>query len=710
MLRLTMLAVAAIAALHPIASVRAQDRHDPQWSTIQWIHMRLAAGEIADLNLNPSCAGAPKPTSESDEGWDDRCRTIAPDELRDLLGLDQASHTATRDVRLSHVNICGVVDLENVDLKQELRLENSHIDGDLRLSGAHLGRRLSLAGTYVEGSVLAERLKADDEVSLGFAHVTKDVSFLWANVSGLLNVQDAHIGGDISLNSAHVTRSVFLRRGDFTGSADLVALIVDGILDVSSATFHRGFVASQMTIGGIINGDDASFGTPRHEGEKDAAADGQFILNQTRITGSLLLRDSHFFDDAFIMSLTASEINLVGATFHGRLLAGESRITTDFNIGCELGNGPSLCKRNEQGNPVASEVFGAVDLRNMDIGGILELSGSTFWESVDLHGMHVGGSLFMNDSAHFARPINLQRARIDDSLMINGSDIVSIDLSSARIGRELRLQSDDVPTRWIYDDNLPPRMLLHNAHVGGIIDTEAAWPDYLEVDLDGFTYAYPPGPDVVQLRNSPRRDSEWWVSWLRHDNKLPAQSYAQLATALASVGDNAAAGTVSFAGREQERLREWEIGNCSGNPPDVVVDANAAMMPMTSTSSEPWQGTRCLASLGYLVQRALVGYGLGYRAFWVLGWVVALWSVGLLILLSAPETRDKGLRWCGFASLDRMLPIVDLNKAFAEYLAAPNVADGPRQYQVVYFWIHALFGWILGLLLVGAISGIAQRV
>lgn len=704
-----MLAFAAVALLNLAAAARAPDRHDQPWDTEQWIRMRLAAGEIADLDLNPACAGEPRPGRDSDAGWDNSCRTIGPAVVRDLLGLEGNSSGTWHDVRLAHVNISGDLDLANADVARELQIENSRIDGDVVLTGAHLARRLSLAGSYVRGNILAQRMKAEDEVSLAAARVTGQITFLWAKVDGLLNLQDAEVKDLLDLNSAHVTRSLFLRRGDFAGDANIIALTVDGNLDLASATFHRSFAATELKIGGVFYASNAVFGSDRPHSQDGTTVDGRFSLSDSRVQGSMVLDRAVFFDDVMLLSLNAGELVLTGSIFHGNMYAGESRIKTDWAMGCDLAPGDATCARTRVGNPIGTEFFGIVDVRNIDVGGVLELAGSTFWESVDLHGMHVGGSVFMNDGAHFAKPVNLQRARIDDSLMLSGSDFTAIDLSSARIGREMRLQGDGTATRWIYDDDQPPRLLLHNAHVDAIVDTELDWPDQLELDLDGFTYTYPPGPDVAQWRKPPHRDSSWWVQWLGHDSKVPAQAYAQLATVLAASGDNAAAGAVSFAGREQERLREWEIGNCSGDPPAVVVDANGAMPPVTNTAFVPWQGSRCLASLGYLVQRSLVGYGLGYRAFWVLAWVFLLWAIGFAVLLSAHESRGKGVRWCGFASLDRMLPIVDLNKAFAEYLAAPDPHNGPRQYQVVYFWIHALLGWILGLLLVAAISGIAQR-
>jgi hypothetical protein len=72
------------------------------------------------------------------------------------------------------------------------------------------------------------------------------------------------------------------------------------------------------------------------------------------------------------------------------------------------------------------------------------------------------------------------------------------------------------------------------------------------------------------------------------------------------------------------------------------------------------------------------------------------------------------LLWRLGASLHRLLPVVELSKEFKDFFdnPQPSNAEEPRnlnRWQTAYFAGHAIAGWVLGLFLLAAMSGLTQK-
>jgi hypothetical protein len=118
--------------------------------------------------------------------------------------------------------------------------------------------------------------------------------------------------------------------------------------------------------------------------------------------------------------------------------------------------------------------------------------------------------------------------------------------------------------------------------------------------------------------------------------------------------------------------------------------------------------------IGLSLLRYLIGYGIG-RGYWnVLGWVL-LWAVaGTIVLSFSPAAAAKGWPWMFGASLDFLLPIVELNKEFGSFFDGSTTIGGVvtrnlSGWQLLYFSVHAAFGYILGLFVVAGMAGLTQR-
>jgi anthranilate phosphoribosyltransferase len=115
-----------------------------------------------------------------------------------------------------------------------------------------------------------------------------------------------------------------------------------------------------------------------------------------------------------------------------------------------------------------------------------------------------------------------------------------------------------------------------------------------------------------------------------------------------------------------------------------------------------------LEGVGLWFLRSTIGYGLGNRYFRVLRWVFGLSLLGMFVLIAFGTQSPALWSWLSlfFASLDQLLPIITLNKAydvliFGDPSAQPPIGPQPPwvlpqpagvQY---YFYWHTIVGWVL---------------
>ncbi len=93
--------------------------------------------------------------------------------------------------------------------------------------------------------------------------------------------------------------------------------------------------------------------------------------------------------------------------------------------------------------------------------------------------------------------------------------------------------------------------------------------------------------------------------------------------------------------------------------------------------------------------------------FLVLYWVLMFAPIGMFVLAFSPAARAKGVPWMFGASLDHLLPIVELNKEFADFFDDPK-RERLNGLQLSYFAFHALVGFLLGSFVVAALAGLTQ--
>lgn len=436
---------------------------------------------------------------------------------------------------------------------------------------------------------------------------------------------------------------------------------------------------------------------------ENARIDHALFIDNSIIEGSVDLRHAH----------TNSELEFNGSKILGDLLADGIRVEQTFAIrhGSEVVGNVSLVGGRIDGNisAVGSTFHGQVnatlirirgnleffpwrqassqrptrfedlDLEAATVGGNVYLQQAVIARHFNAEGIHIGDSIFMRN-IQCSQSIDMVMAHIGRNLDVMGSVLVGLNLSGSWIGSDFELASDKVvPTKWKTIDGVPPDLTLRDAHVENLIDTQDSWPIEGHLHLDGFSFSHLGGflgDTTQQMRD---RGTQWWDKWARRDPQYSPSSYTQLAAAFSAIGDQVTADRIRFLGRVRER---------------------------EALCGDRWGGgctSMLLFEYGW-------GFGIGTYMFRVLYPVAALTFLGAWVLwFHVPAARDnhRGFLWCWGASLARLLPIIEINKEFTDFFNDPyrERLTGP---QSAMFSIIALIGWILGAVLIAAISGLIR--
>ena len=203
------------------------------------------------------------------------------------------------------------------------------------------------------------------------------------------------------------------------------------------------------------------------------------------------------------------------------------------------------------------------------------------------------------------------------------------------------------------------------ARAATLQDSIDSWPD--RMDLEGFSYERLGGFGATNQSDAGYRTVDAWISWLGKSN-YPGKSFnpephSYLAKMLTAFGKRDHAFAVQFAAREAERAEARATGD--------------------------WRRWAWLSFLRYLF-----GYGIGPYIFTVVPWVAGSILVGALVLLPARLARAKGVFWCIGASLERLLPIIELNREFSDFFYDPQ-RNRLRGWQIAFFAVYGLWGWML---------------
>jgi hypothetical protein len=276
--------------------------------------------------------------------------------------------------------------------------------------------------------------------------------------------------------------------------------------------------------------------------------------------------------------------------------------------------------------------------------------------------------------ANFAQAVVVNFAHIGGNLDLRGATLAGLDLSGASITGDLQLGGEYKSTVWTGEKGEPGTLNLHNTHIGNLMDAKDAWPAQGHLLLDGFSFNHLGGFEGETGPEMRARRMVWWdKNWARLDTKYSPAPYVQLAAALTSAGDRAAADEIRYLGHVRERETETGLAYI-------------------------WSGA----------VQYVAGFGIGGYTFRVLYWVIGISLAGAALLwMKVPAAKQHGPVWCFGASLARLLPVIEVNQEFAEFFNDPE-RKRLTGWQSFVFSAMGIVGWLLAAILGVAVSGLTQ--
>ena len=256
--------------------------------------------------------------------------------------------------------------------------------------------------------------------------------------------------------------------------------------------------------------------------------------------------------------------------------------------------------------------------------------------------------------------------QIGESVDFTRSNVATLDLSGSKIDGELRLAN----VRWTED----ARLFLRNAYTS-VLHENGCWPR--RVELDGFTYDHIGGIGETDGRELSRKVAceRYIKGWLEHDPTYTSQPYEQLADVFRRAGEPEWASDVLYASRRRAE--------------QTAAEERIPLFSIEHLRVPTWH------SLGMRLLNWTIGYGLGYRYFRCLWWILGFTVLGTGILFLAPPPLIQGqpvpenvLNPANYVvySLVRLLPFFTLDEFKDVSLSS---------FAKWYFYFHQLVGWVL---------------
>ena len=432
---------------------------------------------------------------------------------------------------------------------------------------------------------------------------------------------------------------------------------------------------------------------------------GDLNLANAKLIRPLVIDRSRFYGVVDLSQATTDSVlvfknSIVDGAFHADFLRSEKSVDlsgTNFHLGASL-NGATIPGQLRMlqahfSGQLEDDQRRALDLGGATIGGAIFLAGSTFlgefyadslqavgivgsdcsFRDVNLGGAKITSNLNLTNAA-FSGPVSAIYLRVDGNIDISGATVGQLDLAGAWIGGELRLARMAKYVHWSVQNGRSEDFSLRNAHIGTLVDSKLTWPSGLKLHLAGITFDQLGGAEEEADMLS--RPPSWWDrEWAQRDSFYSPAPYVQLAKVFAATGNRGKADQIRYLGWVRERrTQDWPRWLWSG------------------------------------VLEYAVGFGIGVHTFNVV-YAVILLSVLLGIYLRfrvpAISRKRRGLGWCVFAGFDRLFPVLQINKGFAEFF------DNPEHNQLTpmqnfLFSSMRIVGLALGAILAAAITGLAQ--
>jgi hypothetical protein len=471
-----------------------------------------------------------------------------------------------------------------------------------------------------------------------------------------LYLTGASIEGDIDLSNTALAHTLSFTRSRIQGDLDLTFTQVHGNLVINNSAVVGNVFLTLAKVDGYVYFGNSSF-------SQEIGANGlnvvNLILTNAVVKGTISL----------ISAQLSHELNMEGSTFEGKINANRMHVADSVY----MRNGATFC---------------GINLQNSVIGGVLELMKADVKSDVILQGSVIGGDLlvdnskfrkeFIGDGITVSKRFLARHTIFEGAVTLDRSKLGLLDFSNEKSPEKILVGNVDQETRtllecgpddtgWYKKQGTEFVNLSVRDVQAGVLDSDlTVWPKGL--DLARFRYGSL-GATVATLT------MDEWLAWIGKNHVFDPDPYIHLAAVLN------ASGRRDDADLLQLNLRDAETRKASGMRKWLL------LYPLS----------------------VLSGYGIGIYTFRVLYWIVGFGLIGIFALMYfSQKARDKGIVWCGLASLSRLLPIIELNKEFTDFFNDPD-RDRFGKGLLLFFSGYAIIGAVLAGLVVAALSGLTQH-
>lgn len=596
--------------------------------------------------------------------------------------------------------------LARMKARSGLLLFDTTVKGDVQFEQSEPGFAFVIAGSTFEGSFNAATMRGN---LVGFedARFRKDLILLGASAQ-TVSIKKAEIEGSLESANASIMASLRIEQTQVSGGVVIAGLDASSIsllglrapavqaLNSRSKFFEMDDVEANNfdlsgSIFGIVGVRNSRFaGTVR----ANSISGSSFGLRDSRVEGDVLIRSASL-TGSLIMSGTVirGELNLVGASCDGNIeIVGEAdkRVSTGrlIAVGIRTGRNTDLSFLDVAGNLWISGQVAALSLGDVKVAKQLQLNSLDANQEIRLLSVQAGDIRLANvaardavlEGATSAGRLTIYRSRIANSTTIEQVRAPSIllmrlattDLSLDRLAVEslviMNSSAEDIldaralGTRsWALQHVTASRIRIDVSDDAALKFEDLHWKSILVPCAEAARIATDELSDEVKARCLRRV--------LDRNELKGAQPYAQAASVYADAGQTAIADDFRFRGRQRQ----------STSFPEHAVEA-------------------------------VIGYGIGTYAYRVFAWILGLSVVAAAVLYgTVPAARAKGPVWCFGAGLNQLLPVVTLNKEFADFFNDPD-RQRLRGWQIAFFAVIATIGWVLGLFVVAGMTGLTQKI